>query len=175
MAARGLPHLLCYRKYSRCSWGTVILSQAAGRRWPRPGFQSAQRASPNPTAIPLTTPPSAAQGSLLCPLQLLRGKLAPEPGTTPKSHWSQAPSAAPSAPECPIPFPPGPNPAISVPGVALGEGRFQSVLARDLCSNKILLRTAAHSASQGGTENPSWGLYFYLASLPGVPIVCMSG
>ena len=65
---------------------------------------------------------------------------------------------------------------ILVHGMAPEKGNFRGVLAIDLCSDKILVKTPAHSTSQGGVENPLQVLLFSLCkhSQLYMPIAIMS-
>lgn len=95
--------------------------------------------------------------------------------TLPASCWLQAPSAILIAPDGPTP-PSRPHLSILVHGMAPEKGNFRGVLAIDLCSDKILVKTPAHSTSQGGVENPLQVLLFSLCkhSQLYMPIAIMS-
>lgn len=107
---------------------------------------------------PLTIPrPQPGGGpSIHCILRMLNS--VPE-GGPPSQHRAGTP-------------PTPPHLSILVPGVAPGEENFQGVLALDLCSDKILVKTPAHSISQGGVENPLYILLFTLQAFPAIYANC---
>ena len=121
---------------------------------------------------PLTIPRSPVQGKSLYPLHPLDAE--PCSRTVPPPHHQCC--AGLRLPVLPLLLQTVPyhlsHPGES-PGVAPGEESFQGILATDLCSHKILLKTPAHSTSQGGVENPLQVLLFFtLQAFPGVHANC---
>lgn len=157
------PPILCFRKGQRNASCSSRKGPAVGRGGLDQDYSLPWEPALVVQLLPLTIALSPAWERPITSSGCWTG----DPTPLPKSCWLQAPGAAPTTPDCSImPFPPGPNPPNLGHGAAFKEENFQSVLVTDLCSNKILLRTLAHSTFQGGVENPRGFYVSHSARIP---------